>query len=121
MPARMSTRVRRARRHAHIRRTLSGTHVLPRLNIFRSSVHIYAQVIDDSTGHTLATASSLDKSVRAGKDKTKSAAAESVGRLIAQRAKEAGVEKIVFDRGGYLYHGRVKALADGARAEGLKF
>lgn len=123
MPARMDTRVRRMRRHAHIRRRLSGTEKAPRLNVFRSSVHIYAQLVDDASGVTLASASTLDKSLRGNKKekKTKTASAEAVGKLIAQRAKDAGVERVIFDRGGYLYHGRVKALADGARAEGLKF
>ena len=94
----------------------------PRLSIFRSSAHIYAQVIDDNRGHTLAAASSLEKDVR-GKLKTgadKAAAAE-VGKLVAERAKAAGVAKVVFDRGAYLYHGRVKALADAAREGGLEF
>jgi large subunit ribosomal protein L18 len=123
MPARIETRIRRARRHAHIRRRLSGTIKAPRLNVFRSSAHIYAQIIDDDGGVTLAAASTLDKSLREGgkKSESKTAIATSVGKLIAQRAKEAGIERVVFDRGGYLYHGRVKALADGARAEGLKF
>jgi large subunit ribosomal protein L18 len=111
---------RRARR---IRRRLKELAAgRPRLSVFRSSAHIYAQVIDDSRGHTLAAASSLDpelrKNLRTGADK--SAAAE-VGRLVAERAKAAGVESVVFDRGGYLFHGRVKALADAARESGLKF
>jgi large subunit ribosomal protein L18 len=94
----------------------------PRLSVFRSSKHIYAQVIDDQVGRTLAAASSLDKSLR-GELKTGAdrGAAEQVGRLLAQRAKSAGVEAVVFDRGGYRYHGRVKALADAARAVGLVF
>jgi large subunit ribosomal protein L18 len=94
----------------------------PRLSVFRSSQHIYAQVIDDVAGHTLAAASSLDKGLRAdlktGADK---AAAIAVGKLIAERAKAAGVSAVVFDRGGYLFHGRVKALADAAREGGLDF
>ena len=94
----------------------------PRLTVFRSSQHIYAQVVDDKRGHTLAAASSLDKTLRAklktGADK---AAAGEVGKLVAERAKAAGVERVVFDRGAYLYHGRVKALADGAREGGLNF
>ena len=94
----------------------------PRLSVFRSSQHIYAQVIDDLRGHTLAAASSLDKDLREklknGADK---AAAAEVGRLVAERAKAAGVEQVVFDRGAYIYHGRVKALAEAAREGGLKF
>ncbi len=94
----------------------------PRLSVFRSSKHIYAQVIDDDAGRTLASASSLDQSLReslkTGADK---AAAAAVGKLVAERAKEAGVTKVVFDRGAYLYHGRVKALADAAREGGLDF
>src|SRR5215470_11105372 len=109
-------------RRAHrVRRALAkGVSARPRLSVFRSSKHIYAQVIDDAKGHTLAAASSLEKQLRAqlktGADK---AAATAVGKLVAERAKQAGVDKVVFDRGGYRYHGRVKALADGARAGGL--
>jgi large subunit ribosomal protein L18 len=118
----IAPRLRRIRRHQHIRRRLQGTEQSPRLNVFRSSVHIYAQVIDDETGHTLAAASSLDKTVREqAQHKTKVERAEAVGRLIAERAAEAGISRVVFDRGGYLYHGRVKALAGAARAGGLKF
>lgn len=118
----IAPRLRRLRRHQHIRRRLSGTQDAPRLSIYRSSFHIYAQVVDDVTGHTLAAASSLDKTLRAEpKHKTKVDRAQAVGRLIAERAAEAGVTRVVFDRGGYLYHGRVKALAEGARAGGLKF
>ncbi|MEN8721482.1 MAG: 50S ribosomal protein L18 [Alphaproteobacteria bacterium] len=94
----------------------------PRLSVFRSSKHIYAQVIDDLSGETVASASSLEKDMRGnlktGADKT---AAEAVGKLIAERAVAAGVSEVVFDRGGYIFHGRVKALADGAREGGLKF
>lgn len=94
----------------------------PRLSVFRSSQHIYAQVIDDAAGRTLAAASSLDKELRAGlKTGADKAAAEAVGRLVAQRALAAGVDRVVLDRGGYVYHGRVKALADGAREGGLSF
>jgi len=94
----------------------------PRLSIFRSSKNIYVQVIDDVAGRTLAAASSLDKGLReAGKTGADCDAAAAVGKLIAQRAKAAGIQKVVFDRGGYLYHGRVKALADGAREGGLDF
>ena len=108
------------------RRTRSAlrkhSHGRPRLSVFRSSKHIYAQLIDDGAGRTLAAASTLDKSLReqikTGADRS---AAEQVGRLLAERAKAAGVEAVVFDRGGYRYHGRVKALADSARAAGLVF
>jgi len=122
MPARMVSRVRRARRHAHIRRHMEGSAPVPRLSVFRSSEHIYAQLIDDGAGRTLAAASSVDKSQRGpARGKTKTERAEAVGRLIAERAKAAGIDRVVFDRGGNLYHGRVKALADGARAGGLQF
>jgi large subunit ribosomal protein L18 len=111
------------RRKTRIRfRLRQAAHGRPRLSVFRSSQHIYAQVIDDATGTTLAAASTLDKGLRAslktGADKT---AAEAVGKMIAERAKAKGISKVVFDRGGYLYHGRVKALADAARAGGLDF
>ena len=111
------------RRKARVRRSLKlAANGRPRLSVFRSSKQIYAQIIDDARGHTLASASSLEKDAR-GKLKTganKEAAAE-VGRMIAQRAVEAGVKQVVFDRGSYLYHGRVKALADAAREGGLEF
>jgi large subunit ribosomal protein L18 len=110
---------RQMRSRARIRQTSSGR---LRLSVFRSSKHIYAQVIDDAAGRTLVAASSLDKDLRAriktGADK---AAAVEVGKLVAERAKAAGLEQVVFDRGGYIYHGRVKALADAAREAGLKF
>ena len=94
----------------------------PRLSVFRSSQHIYAQVIDDEHGHTVAAASTLDKDLREKlKTGADSAAAAEVGRLVAERAKAAGVEAVVFDRGGYIYHGRIKALADAAREAGLDF
>ena len=111
------------RRKARVRRALKGTaNGRPRLSVFRSSKQIYAQVIDDDAGRTLAAASSLEKDTR-GKLKTGAnvEAAAEVGRIIAQRAVEAGVKQVVFDRGGYLYHGRVKALADAAREGGLNF
>jgi large subunit ribosomal protein L18 len=111
---------RRARRLRHrIRQTGHGR---PRLSVFRSSQHIYAQVIDDAQGVTLAAASTLDKGIRTdGKSGANVTAAGSVGKLIAERAKAAGVTKVVFDRGGYRYHGRVRALADAAREAGLEF
>jgi large subunit ribosomal protein L18 len=113
----------RDRIHRRIRRKLSGTKERPRLAVFRSVAHIYAQVIDDVAGRTLVSASSVDKS--ADKDgKTKGgnlAAAKAIGKLVAERAKEKGVKAVVFDRGGYQYHGRIKALADAAREAGLEF
>ena len=111
---RRANRVRRA-----LRRVAKGR---PRLTVFRSSKHIYAQVIDDAEGKTLAAASSLDKDLRESLPKgCDKGAAESVGKLVAERAVSAGVKNVIFDRGGYLYHGRVKALADAAREGGLKF
>ena len=111
------------RRQRRTRATVrKHSHGRPRLSVFRSSKHIYAQLIDDDAGRTLAAASTLDKALReqikTGADRS---AAEQVGRLLAERAKAAGVEAVVFDRGGYRYHGRVKALADSARAAGLVF
>jgi large subunit ribosomal protein L18 len=118
----LSPRDARLRRHRRIRKKVVGDPDRPRLAVFRSLVHIYAQVIDDSTGRTLVSASTLDADVRGqGEGKTKTARADLVGRAIGERAKAAGVTKVVFDRGGNLYHGRVKALADGARAAGLDF
>jgi large subunit ribosomal protein L18 len=113
----------RERRHRRVRAKISGTAQRPRLNVFRSSAHIYAQLIDDLSGHTLAAASDLEETVRerAGESATKSARAKAVGEVIAERATGAGVEAVLFDRGGFLYHGRVKAVADGAREGGLKF
>ena len=112
----------RRRRHLRIRRTIRGDADRPRLSVFRSLAHIYAQVIDDHRQRTVAAASSLDSEIRAEAAKAKKAeAGRLVGRLIARRAKEQGVRRVVFDRGGYLYHGRVKALAEGAREGGLEF
>lgn len=112
----------RQRRHARVRKHVSGTAETPRLNVYRSLNHIYVQVIDDVKGVTLASASTLEKDVRAKiADMTKTEAAKVVGETVAARAKEKGIETVVFDRGGYLYTGRVKALADGAREAGLKF
>ena len=110
----------RRRIHTRIRRRVRGTAERPRLAVFRSVAHIYAQVIDDAAGQTVAAASSLDKKA-AVKSGGNVAGAKAVGELIAERAKAKGVEKVVFDRGGYLYHGRIKALADAARAAGLEF
>ena len=109
----------RNRIHQRIRRKLSGTKERPRLAVFRSVAHIYAQVIDDVEGKTLVSASSVDKD---GKTKGGNvAAAKAIGKLVAERAKEKGVKAVVFDRGGYQYHGRIKALADAAREAGLEF
>lgn len=110
----------REKRHLRIRQNLSGTASKPRLNVFRSNQHIYAQVIDDVTGTTLCSASSLDKEVELTSGANVSAAS-AVGTLVAKRALALNITKVVFDRGGYLYHGRVKALADAARAAGLEF
>ena len=110
----------RQKRHERIRLHLSGSPERPRLAVFRSLNHIYAQVIDDSSGKTLAAASSLEKELRAtGQKKTDDA--KVVGRLIAERARGAGVERVVFDRAGFRYHGRIKSLADAAREAGLEF
>lgn len=113
----------RKRRHVRVRAKVHGTAARPRLNVFRSSAHIYAQVIDDVRGHTLLAASDLEEAVRekAGDGAAKTARAKAVGEVIADRAKEVGIDAVVFDRGGFLYHGRVKAVADGAREGGLKF
>lgn len=112
----------RARIHARIRKKLSGTSARPRLAVFRSQSHIYAQVIDDGQGRTLCAASSLDGELKSQfKRGATVGAAQAVGKLIAQRAQEKGISNVVFDRGGFLYHGRVKALADAAREGGLKF
>lgn len=112
----------RARRHRRIRSRVTGTNARPRLNVFRSNAHIYAQVIDDTMGHTLAAASTVDASLRSKMaENTKQDEAKLVGQLIAERALAAGVQQVVFDRGGYRYHGRIQALADAAREAGLKF
>jgi large subunit ribosomal protein L18 len=115
-----SRRIGRGRRHFRVRKKVSGTQARPRLVVTRSTRHITAQVVDDLAGHTLASASTLDASIRGGEgDKT--AQAKAVGALLAQRAREKGVEAVVFDRGGNRYHGRVAALADAAREAGLQF
>ena len=114
--------IERAKIHARIRRKISGSDARPRLCVFRSLVHIYVQVVDDRSGKTLASASTLEQSVCAERKKAGNiSAAKEVGKAIAQRAKAKGIETVVFDRGGYLYHGRVKALAEAAREGGLKF
>lgn len=108
----------RARRHRRVRGKVSGTAERPRLSVFRSAKNIYAQIINDATGTTLVSASSVEKDFDLGGNKE---AAEKVGELIGKRAIEKGIEAVVFDRGGYLYHGRVQKLAEGARKSGLKF
>jgi large subunit ribosomal protein L18 len=114
--SRITSSQARERRHRRVRGKITGTPERPRLAVFRSNSDVYAQVIDDVKGHTLAAADS-----RAVKDGDKSAKAKATGLLIAERAKAAGVSTVVFDRGGFLYHGRVKALAEGAREGGLEF
>lgn len=109
----------RIKRHARVRNKISGTPECPRLNVFRSSKHIYAQIIDDVNGVTLCAASSMDKDF--GDNGNNKDGARKVGEMIAKAAAGKGIESVVFDRGGYLYHGRVKELADGAREGGLKF
>jgi large subunit ribosomal protein L18 len=109
----------RSRIHRRIRRKLSGTAERPRLAVFRSVAHIYAQVIDDVQGQTIVSASTVDKDGKTGGGNV--AAAKAIGKLVAERAKEKGIKSVVFDRGGYQYHGRVKALADAAREAGLEF
>ncbi len=113
---------RRLRRQRHVRNRMSGTTERPRLAVFRSSKHIYAQVINDQTGTTLVSASTLDKEIKAElKYGGNKAAATVIGRVVAERAKKAGIDKVCFDRRSYKYHGRVAALADAAREAGLKF
>ena len=119
MIKRPDTNAQRLKRHKRVRAKLSGTPERPRLNVFRSEKNIYAQVIDDVAGNTLVSASSLDKEIEGnGGNKT---AARAVGKLVAERCKAKGIETVVFDRGGYVFHGRVKELADGAREGGLQF
>ena len=119
MVNRPNTAAQRVKRHARVRGKISGTPERPRLCVFRSESNIYAQVIDDVAGHTLVSASSLDKSIEGnGGNKT---AARAVGKLVAEKCKAAGIDKVVFDRGGYVYHGRVAELAEGAREGGLEF
>jgi large subunit ribosomal protein L18 len=117
-----SRSIARIRRHARVRKSISGTQERPRLNVFRSVTEIYAQVIDDQSGHTLAAASSVDNELRKkmeGLNKTEQA--KLVGQTVAERAKSKGITTVVFDRGGFRYMGRIKALADGARENGLQF
>ena len=119
MIKRPNTHAQRQKRHKRVRAKVFGTPARPRLNVFRSEKNIYAQVIDDVAGHTLVSASSLDKEIEGnGGNKT---AARAVGKLVAERCKAKGIDQVVFDRGGYLYHGRVAELAEGAREGGLEF
>jgi len=113
-------RTSRTRRHLRVRKKVTGSTARPRLVVFRSTRHIYVQVVDDLASRTLVSASTLDDGVR-GSDGDKKVLAAAVGRLIAERAKAAGIDKVVFDRGGYRYHGRIAALADAAREGGLDF
>lgn len=122
MPRKSNRNVARAKRHLRLRRHISGTAERPRLNVFRSLSNVYAQVIDDVTGTTLVSASSLDKEFKSQLSYGGNAeAAKVVGKLVAERALANGIDEVVFDRGGYIYHGRVAAVAAGAREAGLKF
>jgi large subunit ribosomal protein L18 len=113
---------RRRRRHLRVRKRVFGTAERPRLNVFRSQKHIYAQIIRDDIGHTLVAASTLDPELRGRLERTTDVqAAREVGKLVARRALERGITRVAFDRGGYRYHGRVRALAEGAREGGLEF
>ena len=119
MIKRPDTRTQRMKRHHRVRGKISGTPERPRLCVFRSEKHIYAQIIDDTAGKTLVSASSVEKDFEgSGSNKE---GARKVGKLVAERAVKAGIEEVVFDRGGYIYHGRVQELAEGAREGGLKF
>lgn len=122
MISKMDRNKARKKRHLRIRNKIKGTAERPRLNVFRSGKHIYAQVIDDTAGETIVAASTLDKNLKADVENgANSEAAEKVGALVAERAKAKGITEVVFDRGGYVYHGRVKALAEAAREAGLEF
>ena len=119
MIKKIDTNVARIRRHVRVRKNISGTTERPRLNVFRSAKHIYAQIIDDTKGVTLVSASSLDKGFSANGGNVEGA--KEVGKAVAEKAVAAGIKTVVFDRGGYVYHGRVAALAEGAREGGLEF
>ena len=122
MGKKLSRSKARKRRHLRVRKRVNGTADRPRLNVFRSLSEIYAQLINDETGITLISASSIDRDLRKSmKEKTKTEQAEQVGKVVAERAKSQGIEAVIFDRAGYRYIGRVKALADGAREGGLQF
>lgn len=119
MIKRPDTNAQRLKRHKRVRGKIAGTPERPRLNVFRSGTNVYAQVIDDTTGKTLVSASSLEKGFEGAGSNME--AAKKVGQMVAERAKAKGIDTVVFDRGGYLYHGRVQALAEGAREGGLEF
>ena len=122
MVSKKSRSVVRAKKHRRLRNHLSGTAERPRLAVFRSNNHMYAQIIDDTVGHTLVAASTLEKDVKAELEKTNDkAAAAYVGTVIAKRALEKGIKEVVFDRGGFIYQGKIQALADAAREAGLEF
>jgi len=122
MIKKLDKNIARRKRHLRIRRTLSGSAERPRLVVYRSEKNIYAQIIDDESGYTMVSASTIDKELKKGITKTwNTDAAKVVGKTIAERAKEKGIAKVAFDRAGYKYHGRVKALADSAREAGLDF
>jgi large subunit ribosomal protein L18 len=113
--------IARAKRVRRIRKKISGTSERPRLRVFKSNKHMYAQIIDDTAGHTLVSMSTVDKEYVPGDEKGKTAEAKKIGILLASRAKAAGISKVIFDRGGSVYHGRVKSLSEGAREGGLEF
>ncbi len=119
MISKISRDLIRRRKHARLRKHISGTAECPRLCVFRSNKHLYAQIVDDASGHTLVSASSLDKDIAAKVNNLETA--KSVGKLIAERALAKGIENVVFDRSGYIYHGRIAALAEASREAGLKF
>ena len=122
MVSKASKKVNRQKKHYRMRKNLIGTAECPRLSVFRSNLHIYAQIIDDKSGNTLVSASTVEKELRGKLEKTSDTeAAKAVGELVAKRAMEKGITEVIFDRGGYLYHGKVAALADAAREAGLKF
>lgn len=120
--SRVDTRGARLHRHVRVRAKISGSEMRPRLNVFRSLNHIYAQVIDDNKGHTIVTASTLEPEIKGQLEgKSKSEQAKVVGTMVARKAVDKGIKQVVFDRGGFKYHGRVKALAEAAREAGLEF
>ena len=122
MIKRPNTNAQRLKRHKRVRAKISGTPEMPRLNVFRSETNIYAQIIDDTVGNTLVAASTLQKDVKAELEKTNNVeAAACLGKVIAEKAKEKGITEVVFDRGGFIYQGKIKALADAAREAGLNF
>lgn len=122
MLKKVNSNEKRQKRHLRIRKTVNGTPERPRLNVYRSANHIYAQIIDDKAGRTLVSASTLDKDLNGKLESTgNKAAAKEVGKIVAERALAQGISEVIFDRGGYIYHGRVKELAEGAREGGLKF